>query len=424
MDMPKCIDIEKVILSSYMQNRDCMLENITKILPEMFYLDIHKTICKTMYDSLNNDFTILCETHPTYTTEIADVYSSRSIASNLTAMADILIDRYNRRKIIISAQNALQACLNEYDKKAVEISEKLKTDIKIDYQDKPKPEQIIDIYPRLLDFMEETMQGEGLKTGLLDLDNKMGIMLPGEYVILAGRPSMGKTSLAMCIARYMAKNNSPVLVFSLETTKEVICGRVIFGDCDCSYDKILRGDKSEMYKAKESVSNIINVPIYVDDCCGVTMSHMESVSEKFVRDFGVKVIMIDHVGLIKSTSKGNDHEKLSEISKNIKAMLKSTQTTGIILCQLSREVEKRSPPMPMLSDLRASGSLEEDADKVIFVYREEYYNKKSERKGVADIIVSKNKNGRTGFTEAVFDGETMNFRNYSKGSLNGQKEVW
>jgi replicative DNA helicase len=155
----------------------------------------------------------------------------------------------------------------------------------------------------------------------------------------------------------------------------------------------------------------MNMPIYIDGTPAITIGHFESVCENYIKNHGVNFILLDHIGLMKNKNGRSRHEELSELSKGIKATLARFNVPGIILCQLSRKVEERKPPVPMLSDLRESGSLEEDADKVLFIYRDEYYNRNSEKKGIAEIIIAKNKNGRTGYCEVYFDKQTMNFKN-------------
>jgi replicative DNA helicase len=275
----------------------------------------------------------------------------------------------------------------------------------------------------MMNNLQKEITGNGMKTGLIDIDNITGIFQPAEYIILAGRPSMGKTAFCLCTARHLAENNYPVLIFSIETTKEVMCGRIVFGATECSYDKILRGNQLEIsrHTASTELWKMSEAPIYIDDTPGATIGHIEAIAENYVKNHGVKIIMIDHVGLIKGSQERSRHEELSNISKGIKTTLKKLNVPGIILCQLSRKVEERHPPIPMLSDLRESGSLEDDADKVIFIYREEYYKRYTKeeiengktKKGIAEIILAKNKNGRTGYNEVAFDLETMNFRDLS-----------
>jgi len=409
MKTPECIEIERHILSSFFQSKELLLKYIPIVLSEYFYISTHQKLYSFFKSSLIADLSLALDKFPNDTQEIMEIFSHSSSSSSLDEMILILKDRYYRRQLISASHKTIQFCESDYDRTAIEISENGISDLILKDTNCERPETIAEILPRMFDNLQATISGEGLKTGLIDLDNKMGILLPAEYIMLAGRPSMGKTALALCIARNMTKKQYPVLIFSLETTKEIICSRVVFGESNCSYDKILRGNTVELTKAKENIDNVINIPIFIDDTCSPTMGHIGAIAENYVKNFGVKVIMIDHIGLIKGKG-GERNDELSTISKEIKALLKKLNVTGIILCQLSRAVEKRSPPIPIMSDLRDSGTLEEDTDKVIFVYREEYYNRKSDKKGIADVIVAKNKNGQTGYDEILFDSTTMNFR--------------
>jgi replicative DNA helicase len=156
------------------------------------------------------------------------------------------------------------------------------------------------------------------------------------------------------------------------------------------------------------------LPIYLDDSPDITIGHIQSVTENYVKRYGAKLIMVDHLGLIKAKGGRSRNEEVSEISSGLKRIGLRYEVPVLALNQLSRAVELRNPPIPILSDLRDSGSLEQDADKVIFIYREEYYNRKSDKKGIAEIIVAKNKNNGVGYREVVFDAATMNFRNLRK----------
>jgi len=407
---PACIEIEKVILSSLFQCRELMLISIPVINADWFYNSAYKKIFETIKKTLSNDAMILFEALPECSDEIAEITSGLSNA-NIDEYVKIIRDRFFRRKLITSAIGIISSAENDFEKTAIEISENGISDLIINDDIARRPETIKQICPRLFNNLKDQITGHGMQTYLSDVDKIIGIFQPGEYIILAGRPSMGKTALSLCIARSNSKNGYPVLIFSLETTKEIMCGRVIFGDTECSYDKILRGNTVELQRSRDNIDGIINAPIYIDDTSAISIGHIESVAEEFVKNYGVKMIVIDHVGLMKGNTMRSRHEELSQTSKSIKAILKKLNVPGIILCQLSRKVEDRSPPIPVLSDLRESGSFEEDSDKVLFIYREEYYKRESEKKGIAEIVVAKNKNGRTGFNEVVFDKETMNFRN-------------
>lgn len=420
---PHCLDIEKAILCTLMHDDKKFMAYSPQLKPEYFYDPANRAIFEFMQENNICDQYILGDKFPDKYEYICSISEIADYA-NLDPFIEILIDRYGRRKMIQAAMEIIEKSESDYDKTAKEISESGISELILDSVTTEKPELISEISPRLFNNLEIIMNGQGIKTDLSDLDAIMGAIQQGEYIILAGRPSMGKTALALCVARKLIKQGHSPLIFSVETSKEILCGRIIFGETECSFDRILRGDMTELAKSKESIGSINQAPIYIDSTPAVTLGHIEATLENYVKNHGVTFLIIDHIGLVKHKQGRSRHEELSEISKGLKSIMQKLKIPGIILCQLSREVEKRKPPIPMLSDLRESGSLEEDSDKVIFVYREEYYNRNSEKKGIAELIVAKNKNGKTGYTEVFVDLPTMNFRNLEKTHGEGKEAYW
>jgi replicative DNA helicase len=410
---PACVDIEKAILCTLLRSEDKFLKYSPQIKSEYFYNSDNKKIFEFMQETNASNKFLVCDKFPDLTNYVLEMHELADHC-DLEPFIEILKDRYNRRKLIDAALATIQSCETDYDATAREISEAGISSMILDATTAERPELIADIAPRLFDGLEIIMKGEGIKTGLKDVDDILGALQAGEYIILAGRPSMGKTALALCIARKLADQKITPLIFSVETSKETMCGRIIFGETECSFDKILRGSMTELARSSAGMSDIISKSIYIDGTPAVTLGHIEATAENYVKNHGVNFLMVDHVGLVKNKQGRSRHEELSEISKGFKALLQKLKIPGIIICQLSRKVEERRPPIPMLSDLRESGSLEEDSDKVIFIYRDEYYNRKSEKKGIAEIIIAKNKNGKTGYCEVQVDLETMNFRNLEK----------
>jgi replicative DNA helicase len=253
--------------------------------------------------------------------------------------------------------------------------------------------------------------GMGLKTGLKEIDDTIGGFQNGELVIIAARPSMGKSSFAINIVRENGiKRKIPLLIFSLEMSKSLTTGRILFGEADCSYDEAQRGILRDMAKVSIAAGPISEAPIYVDDTAGASISQIVIRSEQYAKLYGIRLIIIDHLGLIGGNKNIKRHEELSEITKSLHNLARRLNLPVIALSQLSRNVEYRNPPRPMLSDLRESGSIEEDSDKVLMLYRDDYYNKDSEKAGICEVIVAKNRNGRTGYKEVAFDKRAMQFK--------------
>lgn len=417
MSPPACPDIEKSILATFFQSKTQWSKYSGLILPEYFYVSDHKKIFEFMITSNITDSRIVLEKHPDTQTAILEILGGYSPQTNVESQIEILKDRFERRRIIQTSHNALQGAFCDYDTPISSLVESSILGLSASFVSSSKVEHIRDILPRVLIELNASLETGDVwyKTGISDIDDLIGGFLLGEMIIMAGRPSMGKTSFALQVVRHIAINKKiPVLFFSLETTKSGISGRIISSESHACYDYALRGYKEALTKINNEAPRVSLSDIYIDDTCAITMSQIEMKSENYVKNNNVKMIFIDHIGLIKGVGGRSRHEELSVISKSIKALGKKLNVVIIPLCQLSREVDKRSPPIPMLSDLRESGSLEEDADKVLFLYREEYYNRKSTKKGVCEIIAAKNKNGKTGHKDIYCDLSTFNFCNLAK----------
>jgi len=407
---PQCVGIEKGILAAFFTDQKLFSGNAIKIKPEYFYLTWHRQVFEKMLDLNVTDFRIICESIPGKEVELAEILEAYAGNINMEFEIAILRDRYERRSIIAASTEAIEKSFTDYDTPPLEILQNTIAKISGCQDYFNPPESVAEILPRVFDKIKKSQQGSGgLKTGISDLDAKLGGFENDEYIIIAGRPSMGKTALALQIARYNAITcHIPVLIFSIETGKTTLTARMLFSWAKISYDEGMSGlidDISGCYPLQES-------NIYIDDTAAITINHLEAVSDTYIKNNHIGLVIIDHIGLINIERGRSRNEELSEISRRIKACYKKNKVPVIAVCQLSRDVEHRKPPIPMLSDLRDSGSLEQDADKVIFIYRDEYYTRTaSDKKGVAEIILAKNKNGKTGLIEIHCDLKTMSFDN-------------
>jgi replicative DNA helicase len=413
---PQCIEIEKCILSAFFASHKSFLQFSIKVKPEYFYHSINRKIFVKMQELNITDMPVISESIPGVELDIADIVENYCGNANLDAEIVTLKDRYERREIIAASNEAIEKSFTDFDCSPIEIIQNATAKISGCSEHYNPPEIIGDIIPRLYEKMEAAKRGEnGLKTGVSDIDNLIGGFLDDEYIIIAGRPSMGKTMLALQIARYNAiQNKIPTLIFSIETGKTTLTGRIVFGEAGVAYDAVMSNTLPAGDIEKINATPCHESQIYIDDTAAISINQIEAVSELYVKNHGIKLIIIDHIGLIKPAERGRSrHEELSEISKRIKACGKHNRVPIVAICQLSRSVESRKPPIPMLSDMRDSGSLEEDTDKVMFLYREEYYQRDSKKKGIAEIILAKNKNGKTGYKEVQCDLPTMTIHNLS-----------
>jgi replicative DNA helicase len=418
---PNAPDIEKCVLSSFFNSDKTFKNYAYQINPEYFYQSKHRKIFEFMVDKNCCDVMIIANMYPDAAVDISEISERYSSNCYLEAEISVLKDKFERRKIIEVCTEKILAAFSDMDISARDISEKIITELNATNSYERFPVPINEIVPLLFEKFELlSKQGcaIGLKTGISDIDNLIGGFVDSEMVLIAGRPSMGKTAFALQIAAHNAISGIPVLIFSIETSNEQIGGRMLCAHAGVSFDDILRGQQlqNQQWQALGlSAGTVAEFPVYIDETPAIPIMQLIAKAENYVKSKGIKLIIADHIGLITNSDKGRSrNEELSVISKRLKALGKNMNIPIIALCQLSREVEKRQPPIPRLSDLYESGSLEQDSDKVLFLFRDEYYNRNSDKKGIAEIILAKNKNGRTGYKEVFFNKPTMTFKNLSK----------
>lgn len=404
--LPQAPCIEATVLASLLSSDTLFSEYCSILRLDYFYDPLNKRVFQIMLELNTSDVQIIGERDPNIAAPLADIMANFAANVNIESEVAVLRDKYQRRKLIETASQAVSLAYNEHETTAKEIIETCIAGLADRFEYQTKPELVADIYPRLIQQITSRKDGTGIKTGLSDIDKTMGCLLPGEIVIVAGRPSMGKTSFALQIARN--NRTTPTLIFSIETSKEIMTARIAFANAGVAVESGLKGIGIAEVQSGD-------FPIYIDDQAAIPLIQLERKAEYYTNKLGIGLIIIDHIGLIKyHKDKQSRHLELSEISKGIKALAKKLNVPIIPISQLSRAVEARKPPIPMLSDLRESGSLEEDADKVLFLYRDEYYNRQSEKKGIAEVIVAKNKNGGIGYTEVQFNLSMMSFNDLSK----------
>jgi replicative DNA helicase len=253
----------------------------------------------------------------------------------------------------------------------------------------------------------------GVPTTFGDLDKICHGLQPGDLIILASRPSMGKTSLGVCVGYGAAlKHEVPVAIFSLEMSKEQLTQRIICAEAKIDQQQMRNGVLSEedWHMIHEVAGKLAKAPIYIDDTPGISTRHIRAKARQLQMEKGLGLIIIDYLQLMQGTGRAESRQQeISEISRALKGLAKELNVPVLALSQLSRAVEQRQIKVPIMSDLRESGALEQDADIVMFIYRDEYYNPETEKKGIAEIIVAKNRNGPVGIVELGFLKEFTKF---------------
>jgi replicative DNA helicase len=267
----------------------------------------------------------------------------------------------------------------------------------------------------------------GVATGFADLDYRTAGMQPSDLILIAARPSMGKTAFALNIAEYVAfRSNQTVAIFSLEMSKEQLVNRLFSLESRVDAQRLRTGglDDNDWERLIESAAVIGKSKLIIDDTPGISVPELRSKCRKYKLEHNLQMIMIDYLQLMSASGRGSDsrQQEISEISRSLKALARELQVPVIALSQLSRAVEQRPDHRPMLSDLRESGAIEQDADVVMFIYRDDYYNKDTEMKNIAEIIIAKQRNGPIGTVNLVWLPEYTKFANMERGDFRSRQE--
>ncbi len=356
---------------------------------------------------------------PSYLTELTNFVPT---ASHIDQYAEIVAQKALRRRLVATAQEIsdltkdtsknLHDLIEEAELKLFETSNKhIKQNI-------VSLEAILaESFERLDDLHKDKNKIRGISTGFKDLDNILAGFQKADLFILAARPSMGKTALALNFAHNVSsKLNQPVLIFSLEMGKEQLVDRLLSMESGVDAWNLRTGNLSDtdFEKIGQAMGTLSEAPIYIDDTPGITVSDLRTKARREAHKHPLGLIIVDYLQLMSGggrfNSEGNRVQEISEISRGLKGIARELNVPLLALSQLSRSVESRSPQIPQLADLRESGSIEQDADVVAFIYREDYYNQETERKHITDIFIKKHRNGPTGGIELYFDNEKQKFR--------------
>ena len=258
----------------------------------------------------------------------------------------------------------------------------------------------------------------GVPTGFIDLDNLLTGLHPGELVVVGARPSMGKTSFAMNIASHASlKRGKSVAVFTLEMPREQIAMRMLCSDAQVDMQRVRKGTLTDKdwSSLANSVQSMADAPMYIDDTAGITPSQLRSRCRRLKMDKGLDLVVVDYLGLMKADGRVESRQlEVSEISRQLKAIALDMKIPIIACAQLSRANKDRVDKRPVLSDLRDSGSIEQDADVVMFLHREEYYNKDTEDKNIGEVIISKQRSGPLGTVKLAWLSEYTTFANLAR----------
>ncbi len=352
-----------------------------------------------------------------YLTEIA---RSVPTAANVEHYARIVREKANLRKLYLAALRLPRLIEEEVDLAvAVETLEKTLQEVAVSSQSKgfrPTKDVLLNVY----DSIEQNANNElgevtGLPSGFRDLDRLTRGLQRSDLIIVAARPSVGKTAFALNVAQKAAdETTDPIAIFSLEMSAEQLLQRMICAEGNIEAERLRTGklQADDWLKLTNSIASLSKKPIFIDDTPGITVSDIKAKAMRLMNEHGGRLgaILIDYLQLVRLRTKtGNRQEEVSEISRTLKSIARELNVPIIALSQLSRSVEQRQDKRPMMSDIRESGSIEQDADIVAFLYRDDYYDKESENKNVIEVIIAKQRNGPTGTVELAFLKEYNKF---------------
>jgi len=423
--LPQSIDAEQTLLGCIILNMDKLLDIDAIINESDFYISKHKEIYRTIRNLVNKgvavdtitlieelkikDLLVICGG----ASYISELSLSAMNYSNIKSYAEIIREKSNRRRLIKAGQNLISKSFEEDINIAVEEAENELYRVSASKQSK-EIVTISEAVEKSLLILEERYRNggklKGISTGFMEIDELSSGLKSEDFVIVAARPSMGKTAFALNIGQAASKCGS-VAIFSLEMSRDQLMDRLLSARCMVEFEKITEGrlcDK-EFLEISEGANNLAARKLFIDDESSL-LSDIKAKCRKLKLQKGLDVVIIDYLQLIRTNTKTNSREQeVSNISRDLKALAKELKITVIALSQLSRAPEQRADHRPMLSDLRESGSIEQDADIIHFLYRDEYYNKETEDKNIAEIITAKNRNGRTKTTKLVWMGQYQRF---------------
>ncbi|MCR4795357.1 MULTISPECIES: replicative DNA helicase [Ruminococcus] len=430
-ELPHSIEAEQSVLGAIISQPSVLSDVIELIKPEYFYNEQHKALYSIMLQmnsmSLPVDIvTVLNEAEKQHIFEspaegrryLAEIGNMLPSTSNIQSYCKIVADKYFLRSLsyvarailddVQSGEQDAQLLLDAAEQKIYDIRQG--RDVKGLV---PLSDAIAEAYDRLGKISgPDKEKYVGARTGFTLLDSITSGLNKSDLIIIAARPGMGKTSFAMNIATNVARRSEKeVVTFNLEMSKEQLATRILSTEALVESNTLRNGriTGEDWVKLATSAGYLSTIPLYIDDTASMTVQQMKA---KLRRTKNLGLVIIDYLQLMESTSHSDNRVTvISEITRQLKVMAKELNVPVILLSQLSRAVESRTDKRPMLSDLRESGSIEQDADIVLFLYREAYYNKESQRQNISECIVAKNRHGETGTVELIWDGQYTRFSN-------------
>jgi replicative DNA helicase len=429
---PHSLEAEQSVLGAMIVNKEAINTALEIIRPDDFYKEANKEIYEAIMVLFNKNepvdlITLSEELKRRGTLEniggityLANLSSSIATTANVEYYCKIVEQKSILRKLIKTSDEIMTSAYEDSEEvnAIIEKAEKRIFDITQGSHKQgfaPINEVLLSSFAQIEERAANKGQLTGLTTGFVDLDNKLSGLQKSDLVLVAARPSMGKTAFGINICTNSAlKANAKVAVFSLEMSKEQLVQRIISSTAHVDLQKIISGNLAddEWLQVVNSMGPLSQIGIYIDDTPGISLTEMKAKCRKLKIEKGLDLVLVDYLQLMTLDGHSESRQQeISAISRGLKGLAKEMNCPVIALSQLSRAPELRSDHRPILSDLRESGAIEQDADVVMFLYRDEYYNRDSEKKNIGEVIIAKHRNGPTGTVELVWKGQYTKYLN-------------
>ncbi len=437
---PQSIEAEKSLLGCLMLDKNAILKVADFLGPKDFYRGIHQEIyqaCQELFEK-GEPIDLLSVSNHLKEKNLLDEIGGNSYLTELINSVPTASHVLNYAKIIhhkrilrdlIEASHEIgllgynetedpDSLLDQAEKRIFSIAQKSLT-----HEFIPVRETLEEAFERIDRLSKKEVGLRGLSTGFTDLDNILAGFQKSDLIILASRPTLGKSSLALNFAINIATSEKiPVGIFSLEMSRDQVVDRLISSISGVDLWRLRtgrlsdQGEDNDFARIREALGILSEAPIYIDDAAGLTVLQMKAMCRRLQAERGLGLVVIDYLQLMEPLNpEAPPVQQVSENSRALKALARELNIPVLVISQLSRAVEQRSPQIPRLADLRQSGTIEQDADVVLFIYREDRYRPETPRKGIADIIIAKHRNGPVGRVELFFDERRVTFRNLEKG---------
>lgn len=430
-------EAEQAVIGSMLTDKDAVISAIEVLKPEDFYREDNKTIYGAIMNlyakaepidiiTLKDELTSLGKLEPVGGLEyLATLPDKVPTTANVEKYIKIVEEKSILRSLIKTANELIEIGYDQNEEVEVLMDNAEKKIFDLMQRKSQKGyssirDILVDSFTELEQLYNQKQHITGVASGFVDLDNKTAGFHKSDLVLIAARPAMGKTAFALNIATYAAVSaNTPVVVFSLEMSKEQCANRILCSQAMVDSEKVAKGDISDEDWSKLAIASgelSESAGIYIDDSAGINIAEIRAKCRKLKLEKNIGLVVIDYLQLIQGSGNTKSREQeIAEISRSLKILAKEIDVPVIALSQLSRAPEARPDHRPMLQDLRESGSIEQDADIVMFLYRDDYYNPETEAKNIAEVIIAKHRAGPTGTVELLWMPSYTKFANKYNG---------